>query len=126
MQMLHTSERAIGQIYIPFVNWLLMLGVVALVVGFGSSSNLAAAYGIAVTGTMAIDTLLVFFVIYGLWRWHWSAAIVIIILFLMIDFAFISANLTKVIHGGWFPLFIATVILTLLTTWKKGRNILMQ
>ncbi|MDV6344052.1 potassium transporter Kup [Nitrosomonas sp. Is37] len=126
MQMLHTSEREIGQIYIPFVNWFLMLGVVALIVGFGSSSNLAAAYGIAVTGTMAIDTLLVFFVIYGLWRWHWSAAIVIIILFLVIDFAFVSANLTKVIHGGWFPLLIATVILTLLTTWKKGRNILIQ
>ncbi len=126
MQMLHTSEREIGQIYIPFVNWFLMLGVVVLIIGFGSSSNLAAAYGIAVTGTMAIDTLLVFFVIYGLWRWHWSAAIFIIILFLVIDIAFVSANLTKVIHGGWFPLLIATVILTLLTTWKKGRNILMQ
>ncbi|SDH76700.1 potassium transporter Kup [Nitrosomonas sp. Nm132] len=126
MQMLHTSEREVGQIYIPFVNWLLMLGVVALVVGFGSSSNLAAAYGIAVTATMAIDTLLVFFVIYGLWRWHWAAAVAIITVFLVIDLAFVSANLMKVIHGGWFPLLIATVIFTLLATWKKGRNILIQ
>ena len=126
MQILHTSEHEIGQIYIPFVNWFLMLGVVVLIIGFGSSSNLAAAYGIAVTGTMANDTLLVFFVIYGLWRWHWAAAILIIILFLVIDLAFVSANLTKILHGGWFPLLIATVILTFLNTWKKGRSILMQ
>jgi KUP system potassium uptake protein len=126
MQMLHTSEREAGQIYIPFVNWFLLLGVVALVVGFGSSSNLASAYGIAVTGTMAIDTILAFFVVYGLWRWHWSAAVAIVALFLIVDLAFVSANFMKIIHGGWFPLLIAAVIFTMLATWKEGRRILIK
>ncbi len=124
MQILHTSESEAGQIYVPFVNWFLLLGVVALVVGFGSSSNLAAAYGIAVTGTMAIDTLLAFFVVYGLWRWHWAAAVMA--LFLVVDIAFVSANATKIMHGGWFPLLIAAIIFILLATWKKGRKILIQ
>ena len=126
MQILHTSESEAGQIYIPFVNWFLLLGVVALVVGFGSSSDLAAAYGIAVTGTMAIDTLLAFFVVYGLWRWHWATAAAVMTLFLVVDIAFISANATKILHGGWFPLLIATAIFILLATWKKGRRILIR
>ncbi len=126
MQILHTSESEAGQIYIPFVNWSLLLGVVALVVGFGSSSDLAAAYGIAVTGTMAIDTLLAFFVVYGLWRWHWAAATAVMALFLIVDIAFVSANAAKIIHGGWFPLLIAAAIFILLATWKKGRRILIR
>ncbi len=126
MRMFHTSEHEVGQIYIPFINWFLLLGVVGLVVGFGSSSDLAAAYGIAVTGTMAIDTLLAFFVVYGLWRWHWAAAAAVMALFLIVDIAFVSANATKIIHGGWFPLLIAAIIFILLATWKKGRRILIR
>jgi len=126
MRILHTSERAAGQIYIPFVNWFLMLGVVALVVGFRSSSNLASAYGIAVTGTMAIDTLLAFFVVYGLWRWHWLAAVAIVAVFLVVDLAFFSANFMKIIHGGWFPILIAAILFTMLSTWKEGRRILIR
>lgn len=125
METLHTSDKAAGQIYIPFINWSLLVGIVALVMGFESSSNLAAAYGIAVTGTMAIDTILVFVVARMLWRWHWAAIAVGIVLFLAVDLAFLGANIPKIIHGGWFPLVIAIGIFTLLATWKRGRDILM-
>ncbi len=125
METLHTSDKAAGQIYIPFINWSLLLGIIALVIGFQSSSNLAAAYGIAVTGTMAIDTILVFVVARVLWRWHWAATAVGMVFFLIIDLAFLGANAPKIIHGGWFPLVTAIVIFTLLATWKRGRDILM-
>ncbi len=125
METLHTSDKAAGQIYIPFINWSLLVGIVALVLGFQSSSNLAAAYGIAVTGTMAIDTILVFVVARVLWRWHWPIIAFGIVLFLIVDLAFLGANLPKIIHGGWFPLVIAIAIFTLLATWKRGRDILM-
>ena len=104
METLHTSDKAAGQIYIPFINWSLLIGVIALVIGFQSSSNLAAAYGIAVTGTMAIDTILVFVVARVLWRWHWAATAVGMVFFLIVDLAFLGANIPKIIHGGWFPL----------------------
>jgi KUP system potassium uptake protein len=118
----HTSE-AEGQIFVPAVNALLFVAVVALVVGFGSSASLASAYGIAVTGTLAIDTILFFVVVRMLWhkpRWLVLSGAVA---FLVVDLAFFSANLPKVVHGGWFPLLLALVVFTLLTTWQRGREL---
>jgi KUP system potassium uptake protein len=119
----HTSRREIGQVYVPAINWGIFAAVVALVVGFGSSTALASAYGIAVTGTLAIDTLLFFFVVRVLWKRPLGVAVAGASFFLTVDLAFLSANLTKVFHGGWFPLTIALVIFLLLTTWQKGREI---
>ena len=126
MVIVHTSGSAQGQIYVPFTNWALYLAVMALVIGFQSSSSLAAAYGIAVTGTMMIDTILVGFVMWLLWRWHWLAVVVIAGGFLLIDAAFFSANAIKIPQGGWFPLAIGLVSFTFLTTWKRGRQLLMR
>jgi len=123
LKILHTSEHEIGQVYSPAVNWTLFVAVVALVVGFGSSKNLASAYGIAVTGTLAIDTILFFVVARALWhKPRWLVALGIAV-FLTIDLAFFSANLPKVLHGGWFPLTIALGVFTILTTWQHGRQI---
>jgi KUP system potassium uptake protein len=126
MNITHTSESAVGQIYIPLMNWGLLLGIVALVVGFQSSSNLAAAYGIAVTGTMAIDTILAFVVVRGLWKWSWTATIIGITVFLSVDIAFFAANAGKIVQGGWFPIVIALVTFTIMATWKRGREILSE
>ena len=117
----HTSKTEMGQIYIPEVNEALWIGCIALVVGFRSSSNLAAAYGVAVTGTMIITTLLFHTVARD--RWHWSAARVwaLTILFLSVDGAFFAANVVKIREGGWFPLVVALGIYTLMTTWHRGR-----
>lgn len=126
MQIIHTSHMEAGQIYIPFTNWTLYLAVMALVFGFQSSSNLAAAYGIAVTGTMMIDTILVSFVVFLAWRWNpWLAAPLLVAL-LLIDFAFFSANAIKLLQGGWFPIVIALASFTTLTTWRRGRRLLFQ
>jgi KUP system potassium uptake protein len=122
----HTSEREIGQVYLPWVNWGLFAAVVSLVIGFGSSSNLAGAYGIAVTATMAIDSLLIFFVMRKLWHWPLVAALPISITFLTIDLSFLSANLLKITSGGWFPLAVGIAVFVLLSTWKRGREILFQ
>jgi KUP system potassium uptake protein len=119
----HTSHAEIGQVYVPAVNWGIFAAVVALVVGFGSSAALAAAYGIAVTGTLAIDTLLFFVVVRHLWRKPTWLAVTGCAIFLMVDLTFFSANLTKVLHGGWFPLLIALVVFVVLTTWQRGREI---
>ena len=119
----HTSELSIGQIYIPAVNWALFVAIVGLVVGFGSSSGLASAYGIAVTGTLAIDTILFCVVVRVLWRKPLWVALAAAAAFLTVDLSFFAANLTKVLHGGWFPLAIAFVIFTLLMTWQRGRTI---
>ncbi|MBN8441806.1 MAG: potassium transporter Kup [Thauera sp.] len=124
MRTLHTSEKEIGQIYVPGINWMLLGAVIALVVGFQSSSALASAYGIAVTLTMMIDTLLAFVVVRGLWKWGAAKALLFLCVFLAVDLAFFSANLVKVLAGGWFPLLIGALIFTLLTTWKRGRAIL--
>ncbi|AVT81940.1 MAG: potassium transporter Kup [Rhodopseudomonas sp.] len=121
MTIVHTSGEEAGQIYVPFTNWTLYLAVMALVVGFQSSSNLAAAYGIAVTGTMMIDTILVSFVAALLWRWHPAVVAVVIGTLLLLDFAFFAANIIKVAQGGWFPLFIGFISFTVLTTWRRGR-----
>jgi KUP system potassium uptake protein len=120
----HTSHAEIGQIYIPEVNWLVGAGTVALVLGFGSSSALASAYGIAVTGTMTITTLLFHRVMRDLWGWRRWKAWPVTVLFLVVDVAFFGANLVKVEEGGWFPLAAAALVFTLMSTWKKGREIL--
>jgi KUP system potassium uptake protein len=121
-----TSEREKGQIYIPNINWLLLLVVIILVLGFKSSSNLASAYGIAVTLTMMIDTLLAFVVVRALWNWNWLQAGLFLALFLVVDFAFFSANLVKVFDGGWFPLALGLGIFILFATWKRGRTLLYE
>jgi KUP system potassium uptake protein len=122
----HTSEEEMGQIYIPWINWALLLGIVALVLGFQSSSNLAAAYGIAVTGTMAIDTLLAFVVVYSLWKWNPYLSGLVALGFLTVDLAFFGANSMKFVEGGWFPLAIGLTVFTVLTTWKRGRDLLLD
>ena len=122
----HTSATERGQIYIPAVNWILMIACIGLVLGFRSSTNLAAAYGIAVGTTMVITTLL--FYVVAVRRWHWMrfSALLLCGAFLSFDLAFFGANLVKFFQGGWFPLLIATLVLTLMTTWKRGREILTQ
>jgi KUP system potassium uptake protein len=120
----HTSAREIGQIYIPSINWWLMGGTIGLVLFFRSSSNLAAAYGVAVTATMAITTVLLFVVARDVWGWDLWKVITMTVVFLVIDLAFFGANIIKVAHGGWFPLLLAALIFTLMTTWRKGRGIL--
>jgi KUP system potassium uptake protein len=122
----HTSASEIGQIYIPEVNWALGLGTIALVLGFGSSSALAAAYGIAVTGTMAITTLLFHRVMRDLWGWPRWKAWPLAAVFLGVDLAFFAANVVKVEEGGWFPLAAASGVFVLLSTWKRGRELLAE
>ncbi|HEY5862505.1 MAG TPA: potassium transporter Kup, partial [Casimicrobiaceae bacterium] len=122
----HTSERAIGQIYVPFINWSLLAAVVALVVGFRNSDNLAAAYGIAVTLAMLIDSILIFVVMRRLWNWPMWVAVAIAAPLLLIDLTFLSSNALKIPDGGWFPILIGIVVFTLLTTWKRGRIVLME
>ncbi len=126
MRIVQTSRRERGQIYVPFTNLTLFLAVMALVIGFGSSSNLAAAYGIAVTGTMMIDTVLVGFVMLLLWRWRPWLAVPLIAGFLLLDLAFFGANIVKVAQGGWFPIFIGLLSFTVLMTWKRGRVLLFR
>jgi KUP system potassium uptake protein len=118
----HTSQAA-GQIYVPAVNGLLYVAVLALVLGFGSSAGLASAYGIAVTGTLAIDTILFFVVVRMLWRKPLWLVLSGAAAFLVVDLAFFTANLPKVFDGGWFPLLLALVVFTLLTTWQRGREL---
>ncbi|TAK40136.1 MAG: potassium transporter Kup [Lysobacteraceae bacterium] len=122
----HTSRDAIGQIYIPGVNWAMAVVVILLVVSFGSSTNLATAYGISVSGTMLIDTLLLALVAYALWpRWRW-VVLPLCVVFLVGDLAFVVANGAKLMQGGWFPLALGIVLFTLLRTWRRGRELLYQ
>jgi KUP system potassium uptake protein len=120
----HTSREEVGQVYAPAVNWGIFAAVVALVIGFQSSQHLAAAYGIAVTGTLAIDTVLFFVVVHVVFKRSLRLAVAGCVLFLTVDLTYFAANLPKVVHGGWFPLLIAAVIFVVLTTWQKGREIL--
>ena len=122
----HTSPKKIGQIYIPAVNWILMVATIAVVVGFGSSSNLASAYGVAVTTTMVITTALAFFVARRIWGWSLLWAALVTGVFLFIDLMFFGANIIKVAQGGWMPLAVAGLILAVMTTWQKGRALLME
>jgi len=120
----HTSPRTIGQVYISSVNWLLMIACVALVISFGSSTNLAAAYGVAVTTTMVITTLLLFIVMRESWKWKLPAALAFTALFLVVDLSFFAANIIKVPAGGWVPLLVGAIVFTLMTTWKRGRSLM--
>jgi len=125
MSIKHTS-KAMGQIYIPAVNWALMIAVLLLVVVFQRSSNLTAAYGIAVTGAMLIDNFLLAVVLFAMWKWKWWQAAPLLLLFFVLDVAYLSANLTKIPDGGWIPLLIGLFIFILLTTWAKGRALMRQ
>jgi len=124
LEVRHTSDREIGQIYLPGINWTLLIAVIVLVLGFGSSTNLAAAYGIAVTGTMAITSVLAFCVAYNLWGWPLWRALLGATPFLLIDLAFFFANAVKITDGGWFPLAFGLLVFIFLTTWKQGRRLL--
>jgi KUP system potassium uptake protein len=122
----HTSSLEMGQIYVPQVNWALMVSTIAIVIGFGSSTALAAAYGIAVTLTMVITAVLLHVVAVERWRWPLPAALLVTGVFLSIDLAFFGANALKIAHGGWLPLVIGWGIFTLMTTWKTGRRIVAE
>ena len=124
LRITHTSETAAGQIYIPAINWALMIMVLVLVLHFQTSSNLAAAYGIAVTGAMFIDTLLIAVVLFTLWRWNRLVAGTVVALFLVVDVTYFAANLLKVPVGGWFPLLVGFIAFTMLTTWARGRKLM--
>ena len=115
----HTSEE-IGQVYAPAINWALLVGVIALVVGFGSSASLASAYGIAVTGTITVDTILFLVVVRALWRKPTWVALAGAAVFLTVDIAFLAAGSDKIVHGGWVPLSIGTAVFIVLSTWKRG------
>jgi KUP system potassium uptake protein len=126
MEVVHTSRETMGQIYLPWLNRVLLVLTVAVVIGFHSSTNLAAAYGIAVIGTMTIDSVLVMIVARRIWAWkRWHVA-VLGGLFLVVDLAFLGANLEKVEHGGWFPLVLGLVVFTVMTTWRRGRELVIR
>jgi KUP system potassium uptake protein len=120
MSLVHTSEQEAGHIYIPFMNWALMVAVGGLVVGFGSSTQVASAYGLAVTGSMLIGTLLLALVVTLLWGWRGRRTAALLALFVVVDSAFFLANFAKIPHGGWFPLAVGGVMFGLLVTWKSG------
>ena len=124
LRIAHTSAATAGQIYIPLVNWLLMVMVILLVLFFRTSSNLTSAYGIAVTGAMLIDTCLLGVALTRLWNWPIYAAAPLLGLFFIVDGAYFAANLTKVVAGGWFPLLVGLIVFTILTTWSKGRQLM--
>jgi KUP system potassium uptake protein len=124
LRILHTSEEQHGQIYVPQINWLLMVATITLVLAFQSSSSLAAAYGVAVTGTMTISTILFYVVARKHWEWSRLAAGLPAAVFLIADLAFFGANIGKLAHGAWFPLAIGAVVYLIMTTWRKGRILL--
>jgi KUP system potassium uptake protein len=126
LKIMHTSERAAGQIYIPVINWALLTMVILLVLTFGTSSSLAAAYGIAVTGAMLIDGILIGVVVFGLWKWNRLAAGALLIPFFILSVLYFAANLLKVPQGGWFPLLVGAIAFTMLTTWAKGRKLMLD
>lgn len=120
----HTSRNAEGQIYVPRINQVLMLACIGLVLGFKESSELAAAYGIAVTGTMAMTSILFYSVTRTLWKWPLAVAVPVLAIFLALDLGFFTANIMKIHHGGWIPILIALVVFSVMTTWKRGREAL--
>ena len=123
-RVIQTSSEEIGQVYLPTVNMGLMITTIALVLGFGSSANLAGAYGVAVTTTMVITTILAFFLMVKNWHWRLGAAIVLAGIFITVDFSFLGANLLKILHGGWFPLAAGVAVFSLMITWRRGRKLL--
>lgn len=126
LTLVQTSSEEIGQVYVPAANWFMMIAAVWLVLHFRSSDNLAGAFGIAVSGTMVITTILAFFVMRERWHWNILTAVAVTVGFLIIDLAFFSSNLLKITDGGWFPLAIAVFIFTLMITWQQGRQLLIQ
>ncbi len=126
MAVVHTSRELSGQIFVPWVNRMLMVLVILAVLGFRSSDNLGAAYGIAVTGTMTMTTLLAVVVARRRWKWSMPTVILVGVLFLIIDLSFFGANLLKVAHGGWFPLVLGVVIFAAMTTWRRGRELVVR
>ncbi len=126
MTVLHTSAKEMGQIYLPAVNWTLLVVVIAAVIGFGSSSGLASAYGVAVTGTMLIDTFLTFFVIRFVWKYNLLLCIAATGFFILIDIAFFSSSLLKVAQGGWLPLVLGAAMFVLMLTWARGRQVVVD
>jgi KUP system potassium uptake protein len=126
LRILHTSVRETGQIYIPFVNWGLYICIVIAVVSFGSSGRLAAAYGITVTIDMLITTIMTFFVIRYGWNYPWALCFAATGFFFIVDMLYFSANIVKVLDGGWFPLVIGAVMFVLMMTWKQGRGLVAQ
>ncbi len=126
LDIFQTSARAQGQIYIPQVNWVLLIAVLALVLGFQSSSGLASAYGFAVTGTMAITTVLAGAVMRGVWHWRWPTIAIVLAPIMTVDLALFSANALKIPSGGWFPLLIGLAVLTIMTTWRTGRRLVLS
>ncbi len=123
-RVLHTSSRQMGQIFVPLTNRLLMVATVGLVIGFGDSSSLAAAYGVAVTTTMLFTTLLLFVVAREVWKWSLPFTLAVTLFFLVFDFGFFAATMLKLVHGGWFPILVALVIVIAMITWRQGRMIL--
>ena len=126
MRVLHTSASEMGQVYMPAINWLQLVAVLLAVIGFGSSDNLAAAYGIAVTATMLATTVLTFFVIRYLWKMNLALCLLATGFFFAIDLAFFSANALKLLHGGWFPLTLGALLFTVMVTWKRGRALVFR
>jgi KUP system potassium uptake protein len=126
MTIVHTSAEEIGQVYVAEINWLLMVSTIALVLGFQSSGHLAAAYGVAVTTTMVISTVLFYVLARERWGWSRLKAGLPVALFLLVDLAFFGSNMTKIAHGAWFPLAVAAGIFVLMTTWKRGRYLLLR
>jgi KUP system potassium uptake protein len=126
MQVRHTSREQMGQIYLPWINRMLVVLTLAVVLGFKSSDNLGAAYGIAVVGTMTIDSILVMIVFRRMWNWSRPRVAMVGTLFLFVDVAFLTANADKVEHGGWLPLVLGAVIFTLMATWRRGRDLVMR
>lgn len=124
LRVIHTSEEERGQVYVPALNAALLVAAVALVIGFGSSSNLAAAYGVAVTMTMFITTVMVAAVAHRRWGWSWPKVLAMAAAFAVVDLAFLGANLFKIADGGWLPLLLGAVVFTIFTTWRRGRELL--
>ena len=126
LNIVQTSAKAYGQIYIPALNWFLLVMVLAAVLGFGSSSNLAQAYGVALTGTMLVTTILTFFVIRYAWRYPLRLCIFATGFFFAIDIAFFGSAMLKVPQGGWFPLVIGAGMFVIMTTWRRGREVMFE
>ena len=122
LAIIHTSSEQVGQVYVPAVNRALLVGTVCLVIGFKHSGNLAAAYGVAVSATMVITTILIFMLAYRGWKWPLALALLVSLVFFSIDLGFFASNITKIPTGGWVPLLVASLIFALMTTWKQGRK----
>jgi KUP system potassium uptake protein len=126
MQVTHTSDETVGQIFVPWINRFLLVAILLVVLGFETSSNLAAAYGIAVTGTMLIDTILALIVARMMWKWNKWIVVMVGAVFITIDTAFFAANAIKIPHGGWFPLVLGAGLFLLMSTWRKGRTLVVS